>query len=157
MSEKTAQENFAQPQAIPQPPPYIPAQVPAQLPPQGIQNAPQPNYNAPQPNYNAPPPQIHGGAPLPTTQNPIQPESLRTKSDVVICHHCNCKVVTATAAEIGTCTYLSCGGLAVIGLTLFCCFIPFCVKAFKDIVHSCPNCKRDIALYSRLNKRSHRI
>ncbi|KAG0329712.1 hypothetical protein BG000_011975 [Podila horticola] len=150
MSEKTAQENIAQTQDIPQPPAYAPAQAPAQFPPQDTQYVPQPNYNAP-------PPQIHGGAPLPTTHNPIQVESLRTKPDVVICQHCNCKIVTATTPENGTCTYLSCAGLAVIGLTFFCCFIPFCVKACKDIVHSCPNCKRDIALYSRLNKRSHRI
>ncbi|KAF9371586.1 hypothetical protein CPB97_001865 [Podila verticillata] len=153
MSEKIAQQTI--PEAIPEPPAYAPAQAQAPShPPQDIQYAPQPNYN-----YNAPPPQVNGVSPIPipSTQNPIGVESLRTKPDVVICQHCNCKVVTATSPENGSCTYLSCVGLAVIGLTFFCCFIPFCVKACKDIVHTCPNCKRDIALYSRLNKRSQRI
>ena len=96
MSEKTAQQTI--PEAIPEPPAYVPvqAQVPSHTP-QDIQYA-QPNYN-----YNAPPPQVNGvsSIPIPSTQNPINVESLRTKPDVVICQHCNCKVVTTTSPENG--------------------------------------------------------
>ncbi|CAF1158186.1 unnamed protein product [Adineta steineri] len=61
-----------------------------------------------------------------------------------ICYSCQKDIVTRTEKKNGLVTWLSCGGICVLGAPfgcfLGCCLIPFCVDATKDTVHYCPNC-----------------
>ncbi|KAF8980631.1 hypothetical protein CPC16_006089 [Podila verticillata] len=109
----------------------------------------------PQPSYDIPPPQVGEYLHI-TTQNPINVESLRTNPDLVIYQHCHNAVLTITYTESGACTWISCVPLGVISGGLCCC-VPFCVGSWKDVLHSCPNCRRGIAMYNRLAKQASAI
>ncbi|XP_042341787.1 LITAF domain-containing protein-like [Plectropomus leopardus] len=67
----------------------------------------------------------------------------------MICPHCQSTVVTKTKHKNGMLTWLICG---VLGLFLcwFCCFIPFCVDATKDVEHSCPTCNNVLHIHKRM-------
>ncbi|CAL1529736.1 unnamed protein product [Lymnaea stagnalis] len=78
---------------------------------------------------------------------------IQTFRDVPVhtnCPHCRAEVVTGTHYEAGTFTWLFCCVLWFVGCGLGCCFIPFCVDGCKDVIHTCPNCRQQIARFSRL-------
>nr|ALG36745.1 lipopolysaccharide-induced tumor necrosis factor-alpha factor 1 [Brachionus koreanus] len=58
----------------------------------------------------------------------------------VVCPQCKAQVVTRVNYKTGGGTWLICLGLCLIGCTLGCQFIPFCVDSCKDSEHYCPNC-----------------
>ncbi|XP_069066427.1 lipopolysaccharide-induced tumor necrosis factor-alpha factor [Pleurodeles waltl] len=66
------------------------------------------------------------------------------------CPSCNQMVVTRVSFNAGALTWLSCGGLCIMGCALGCCLIPFCVDALQDADHYCPNCKALLGTYKRL-------
>lgn len=66
------------------------------------------------------------------------------------CGNCGKVVVTVVEYEPGTCTYLSCIGLVLIGCALGCCFVPFFVDSFKDAYHKCPRCYTLLGKYKRM-------
>ncbi|VDN97960.1 unnamed protein product [Rodentolepis nana] len=69
---------------------------------------------------------------------------------VLTCPNCGQTVQTICISKNGLCVYLSCVGLALVGCVLGCCLIPFCVGAFKDVDHVCPNCKYNLGYYKKL-------
>ncbi|CAG5114504.1 unnamed protein product [Candidula unifasciata] len=73
-----------------------------------------------------------------------------------MCPHCQADVVTATHYETGTFTWLACVIICFFGFKNFvafcigCCLFPFCINGCKDVVHTCPNCRQQIARYNRM-------
>ncbi|XP_078096175.1 lipopolysaccharide-induced tumor necrosis factor-alpha factor homolog [Mustelus asterias] len=66
------------------------------------------------------------------------------------CPGCNQLVLTRVSHSPGALTWLSCGGLFLVGCVLGCCLIPFCVDGLQDVDHNCPNCGRHIGSCKRL-------
>lgn len=78
---------------------------------------------------------------------------IQTFRDVPVhtnCPHCRAEIVTGTHYESGTFTWLFCCILWFVGCGAGCCLIPFCLDGCKDVIHSCPNCRQQIARFSRL-------
>ncbi|KFQ22306.1 PREDICTED: lipopolysaccharide-induced tumor necrosis factor-alpha factor [Merops nubicus] len=66
------------------------------------------------------------------------------------CPSCNQMIVTRLSYDSGALTWLSCGGLFLLGCVAGCCLIPFCIDALKDVDHTCPKCNALIGSYKRL-------
>ncbi|KAH9489203.1 hypothetical protein Btru_045596 [Bulinus truncatus] len=78
---------------------------------------------------------------------------IQTFRDVPVhmnCPHCHAEIVTRPHFETGTFTWIICCVLFFVGCSFGCCFIPFCLDGCKDVIHSCPNCRQQIARYSRI-------
>ena len=56
------------------------------------------------------------------------------------CYNCGKNITTSLIKKTGAMQWLACI-FVMIGCPLGCCFIPFCIDGWKDITHSCPNCK----------------
>ncbi|XP_063428920.1 LITAF domain-containing protein-like [Mytilus trossulus] len=65
------------------------------------------------------------------------------------CPSCRAEILTSTHYETGTFTWVACLVIAFVGLWLFCCLIPFCMNACKDVVHTCPSCRHTVGRFSR--------
>ncbi|CAG5897562.1 unnamed protein product, partial [Menidia menidia] len=68
--------------------------------------------------------------------------SLGRSPGMATCPTCQKQVMTEVSYEAGRFAWLMCLLFICCGLILLCCLIPFFVKTFKDVVHTCPNCKR---------------
>merc|ERR1712150_382568 len=66
------------------------------------------------------------------------------------CQSCKKDIVTKLDYETGTCAYCSCIMLAFLGFILGCCLIPLFLKQFKDVIHSCPECKAQVGRFTRM-------
>jgi len=68
-----------------------------------------------------------------------QPQTVR-------CPHDQMDVVTNVSEKTSIVSWLTCGGLFLLGFILlipwFICWVPFCIPALNETVHTCPNCKR---------------
>nr|XP_015215830.1 PREDICTED: lipopolysaccharide-induced tumor necrosis factor-alpha factor homolog [Lepisosteus oculatus] len=58
------------------------------------------------------------------------------------CTHCQQQVLTNVHYKVGAYAILMCLLFIVCGLVVGCCLIPFFVKHFKDVYHTCPRCSR---------------
>jgi len=58
------------------------------------------------------------------------------------CPYCRAQVQTSIRKQSGVLVWLSCAGLALLGLFWGCCLIPFCIDGLKDTEHYCPSCQR---------------
>lgn len=154
------------------PPPYPGAPDPGKgQPPPGVAQPPPPGAYPPpgqqpypgqygQPGYGPPPaygPAQPGYAPQPqattvvvASQPTVMVQHYRELQVNTTCPHCRAQVVTATHYETGTLAWVICVVIALVGFWLGCCLIPFCVDACKDVVHTCPNCRQQIARYNRM-------
>ncbi|CAO3571140.1 unnamed protein product [Mortierella alpina] len=94
-------------------------------------------------------------SPLIMSRAPTRIQDLKNKPAMVICQHCRHLVLTDITTENGSCTYVGVLALFLLGVTTFgCCLLPLCLTSCKDVMHSCPNCERDIGLYSRIKERT---
>ncbi|KAK2181712.1 hypothetical protein NP493_385g02003 [Ridgeia piscesae] len=119
---------------------------------------------------------LHAPRPLqPPHRNPSQPQVWHTQSTTVVvnqpmpverpgpvrllssseptdtvCFNCGQVVVTYLYHESGSCTYVSCVFLAVIGCDCGCCLLPFFMDWFKDAVHKCPKCHVILGKHKKL-------
>ncbi|BHF67617.1 hypothetical protein SprV_0301064400 [Sparganum proliferum] len=95
-------------------------------------------------------------APPPVSYMPAQtivvtaPQALGHDPAQVFCPGCNSQIVSKVEYEKGTCTWLSCGLIFILGGPCFCCLIPFCIDTCKDAVHTCPTCGRSLGVFKRL-------
>ncbi|XP_067270825.1 lipopolysaccharide-induced tumor necrosis factor-alpha factor homolog-like [Pseudorasbora parva] len=58
------------------------------------------------------------------------------------CTHCQQQVLTNVTYKVGTYAWLMCLLIILCGFVLCCCLIPFFVKFFKDVYHTCPKCNK---------------
>ncbi|VDO04234.1 unnamed protein product [Rodentolepis nana] len=77
--------------------------------------------------------------------NPIhvvntEPLTHQRTPTLTTCPSCEAEVVSNISYKNGLCVWLSCTGCAAVGGILGCCLIPFHIKSFKDVDHTCPNC-----------------
>ena len=68
----------------------------------------------------------------------------------VRCFYCNDDVTTVLSYKPGGLTWVLCCLLAAVGGFICCCLLPFYVKLFKDVLHSCPKCQAHLAVYYRV-------
>ncbi|KAI9094652.1 LITAF-like zinc ribbon domain-containing protein [Phlyctochytrium arcticum] len=81
-------------------------------------------------------------------QRPLQ--ALGHGPSNVICSHCQQFVQTRTSSEPGSLTWLTVGGLCLIGCWLGCCLIPLSMKELKDTKHYCPSCSGYVGQVTRM-------
>ncbi|CAH1763637.1 13743_t:CDS:2 [Entrophospora sp. SA101] len=82
---------------------------------------------------------------------PVSIKELKDEPTMTTCPHCNAIVLSRVKFEPGSATWLSSLGLFFFGITsCCCCLVPFCINDLKDCIHSCPNCNKAMAKYSRL-------
>uniref|UniRef100_A0A8C2YVY4 LITAF domain-containing protein n=1 Tax=Cyclopterus lumpus TaxID=8103 RepID=A0A8C2YVY4_CYCLU len=65
------------------------------------------------------------------------------------CPFCKTQVTTHVTYRVGGLVWLMCFLLALCGLFLGCCLIPFFVNYFKDAHHACPRCQRVLHIHRR--------
>lgn len=65
----------------------------------------------------------------------------RTPS-MTTCPSCQQQVLTDVTYKVGSYAWIMCFVFILCGLVLCCCLIPFFLKHFKDVHHSCPRCHR---------------
>ncbi|KAM9457250.1 lITAF domain-containing protein [Clarias gariepinus] len=58
------------------------------------------------------------------------------------CTYCREQVLTQVTYKVGTYAWLMCLLFILCGFVLGCCLLPFFLKFFKDVYHSCPKCQR---------------
>ena len=149
-----------------QPPPMAPgyvAQMPQMAP--GYTPVPMntgPAYYTPQPGV---PPTGKAGqvAPVPqgNVMHVVQPQVVQTvilnnrlgRHPVsTVCPRCGASVITNTTKIDGSMAWLWCFIIFILGGGIFClCLIPFCVDSFKDVRHTCPNCKSVLGTHSSMS------
>ncbi|KAM4765158.1 lipopolysaccharide-induced tumor necrosis factor-alpha factor isoform 1-T1 [Cyanocitta cristata] len=94
----------------------------------------------------------------PPANNPITVQTVYVQQPVLFydrpvqmsCPSCNQVIVTRLSYDAGALTWLSCGGLCLLGCIAGCCLIPFCIDALKDVDHTCPKCSALLGSYKRL-------
>ncbi|NXN89772.1 LITAF factor, partial [Bombycilla garrulus] len=100
------------------------------------------------PQMGQPPP-----ANIPVTVQTVyvqQPVVFYDRPVQMCCPSCNQMIVTRLSYNSGALTWLSCGGLCLVGCVAGCCLIPFCIDALKDVDHICPKCSALVGSYKRL-------
>ncbi|XP_030634902.1 lipopolysaccharide-induced tumor necrosis factor-alpha factor homolog [Chanos chanos] len=66
-----------------------------------------------------------------------------------VCRYCHHRVTTQVTYKAGSAAWGMCCLLTLLGLICGFCLIPFLVKGFKDVHHSCPNCHKHLGIYVR--------
>lgn len=67
-----------------------------------------------------------------------------------VCPHCQQAITTKISYEIGLMSFLLGFFCCFVGCDLCCCLIPCLFDDFKDVTHTCPNCKAYIYTYKRM-------
>ncbi|KFP12015.1 Cell death-inducing p53-target protein 1 [Egretta garzetta] len=67
-----------------------------------------------------------------------------------VCPHCQQAITTKITYEIGLMSFLLGFFCCFVGCDLCCCLIPCLFDDFKDVTHTCPNCKAYIYTYKRM-------
>nr|XP_056722257.1 cell death-inducing p53-target protein 1 isoform X1 [Euleptes europaea] len=166
--------SMVQPQGPPQPPseygppPYEPPLQPGfipmpadgsvpYMPPGGYYMPPGPHgatgYYPPTGPY--PPPGSHTATVLvpsgtATTVTVLQGEIFQAAPVPTVCPHCQQAITTKISHEIGFMSFLVGFFCCFVGCDLGCCLIPCLLDDFKDVTHTCPNCKGYIYTYKRM-------
>nr|XP_033818544.1 lipopolysaccharide-induced tumor necrosis factor-alpha factor [Geotrypetes seraphini] len=146
--------------AAPVPPSYEEATVAQYGPAPGtdMKNMGGPAYSSqptPMPVYSSQPTPMPMPVPManPVTVQTVyvqQPISFYDRPIQMACPSCHEMIVTRLIYNAGALTWLSCGGLFILGCAFGCCLIPFCVDALQDVDHYCPKCKALLGTYKRL-------
>lgn len=66
------------------------------------------------------------------------------------CFFCHEEVTTELRYASGGLTWVLACLFAATGGFLGCCLLPFFIKRFKDVLHSCPKCQANLAVYYRV-------
>ncbi|XP_068193171.1 lITAF domain-containing protein isoform X2 [Antennarius striatus] len=75
--------------------------------------------------------------------------SLGSEPGMTTCTSCQQQVMTNVTYKAGTYAWLMCLLFICCGLVLCCCLIPFFMKRFKDVYHTCPRCNRILHVEKR--------
>ncbi|XP_055753716.1 lipopolysaccharide-induced tumor necrosis factor-alpha factor homolog-like [Salvelinus fontinalis] len=87
---------------------------------------------------------IGGGGETPTQKFVSYDTELGRSEGMTTCTSCQQQVMTNVTYKVGAFAWLSCILFILCGLVVGCCLIPFFLKHFKDVYHSCPRCNRII-------------
>ncbi|XP_062820670.1 lipopolysaccharide-induced tumor necrosis factor-alpha factor isoform X2 [Anolis carolinensis] len=98
------------------------------------------------PKGGQPPPYPHPG-PAIYVQNQV---AFYDQPVHMVCPSCGHLIVTHIDRKSGTLSWISCGTLCLLGCWAGCCLLPFCIDAFLDVDHNCPNCHALLGSYRRL-------
>ncbi|XP_078519192.1 cell death-inducing p53-target protein 1-like [Lissotriton helveticus] len=85
-----------------------------------------------------------------TTVTVLQGEIFQAAPVQTVCPHCQQAITTKLSHEVGLMNVLLCFFCCFVGCDLGCCLIPCLFDEFKDVTHSCPNCKAYIYTYKRM-------
>nr|XP_006130659.1 cell death-inducing p53-target protein 1 isoform X2 [Pelodiscus sinensis]XP_006130660.1 cell death-inducing p53-target protein 1 isoform X2 [Pelodiscus sinensis]XP_014432734.1 cell death-inducing p53-target protein 1 isoform X2 [Pelodiscus sinensis]XP_014432735.1 cell death-inducing p53-target protein 1 isoform X2 [Pelodiscus sinensis] len=85
-----------------------------------------------------------------TTVTVLQGEIFQGSPVQTVCPHCQQAITTSITHEIGLMSFLLGFFCCFVGCDLGCCFIPCIIDDFKDVTHTCPNCKAYIYTYKRM-------
>ncbi|KAJ6655966.1 hypothetical protein lerEdw1_004551 [Lerista edwardsae] len=85
-----------------------------------------------------------------TTVTVLQGEIFQAAPVQTVCPHCQQAITTKTTHEIGLMNFLLGFFCCFVGCDLGCCLIPCLIDEFKDVTHTCPNCKAYIYTYKRV-------
>ncbi|OXB60043.1 hypothetical protein ASZ78_000946 [Callipepla squamata] len=121
-------------------------------PPPGPHHPPMGYYPAP---GHYPPPSGHTATVLvpsgtATTVTVLQGEIFQGAPVQTVCPHCQQAITTKITYEIGLMSFLLGFFCCFVGCDLCCCLIPCLFDDFKDVTHTCPNCKAYIYTYKRM-------
>uniref|UniRef100_A0A3Q3X2P1 LITAF domain-containing protein n=1 Tax=Mola mola TaxID=94237 RepID=A0A3Q3X2P1_MOLML len=75
--------------------------------------------------------------------------ALGTSPGMTTCTSCQQQVMTNVTYKAGPFAWMMCILFICCGLVLCCCLIPFFVKRFKDVYHTCPRCNRVLHIEKR--------
>ncbi|XP_070506896.1 lipopolysaccharide-induced tumor necrosis factor-alpha factor homolog [Chironomus tepperi] len=119
----------------------------------------QPPYpNQGQQQFGPPP----GAMPAPTSYPQYGPPPITTQPTTVIiqssvhlgpdpqpmtCPNCRANITTRVKDEATTKTHLFALGICLVGCSLGCCFIPYCVSSCQGQRHECPNCGQFVGMH----------
>ncbi|XP_078274565.1 lipopolysaccharide-induced tumor necrosis factor-alpha factor homolog [Rhinoraja longicauda] len=78
------------------------------------------------------------------------PQNLGPQPVQTTCSTCHQVVITRVQHSPGALTWISIGGLFLVGCVFGCCLIPLCVDGLQDVEHRCPNCGAHLGNYKRL-------
>ncbi|XP_046330072.2 lipopolysaccharide-induced tumor necrosis factor-alpha factor homolog [Haliotis rufescens] len=86
-----------------------------------------------------------------TTQPPQLLSRLRMGEDPVgmQCIFCHGNIQTSTRYKFGHCTCVSMVMIWMLGGCLGCFLIPLCIDKTKDVIHTCPNCQKEIGRHRK--------
>ncbi|KAL7979340.1 hypothetical protein Chor_015364 [Crotalus horridus] len=84
-----------------------------------------------------------------TTVTVLQGEIFQAAPVPTVCPHCQQAITTKITYEIGLMNFLLGFFCCFIGCNLGCCLIPCLIDEFKDVTHTCPNCKAYIYTHKR--------
>ncbi|XP_056307750.1 lipopolysaccharide-induced tumor necrosis factor-alpha factor homolog [Danio aesculapii] len=82
----------------------------------------------------------------------VQPQQSTTLDDTpasIVCKYCRQSIVTHVEYKPGLISWLMCIIISFLGGICGCCVIPFFVRGFQDVYHSCPSCNRHLGIYTR--------
>ncbi|KAM6155236.1 cell death-inducing p53-target protein 1 isoform 4-T4 [Rhynchocyon petersi] len=85
-----------------------------------------------------------------TTVTVLQGEIFEGAPVQTVCPHCQQAITTKISYEIGLMNFVLGFFCCFMGCDLGCCLIPCLINDFKDVTHTCPNCKAYIYTYKRL-------
>ncbi|NXI50399.1 CDIP1 protein, partial [Chloroceryle aenea] len=85
-----------------------------------------------------------------TTVTVLQGEIFQGAPVQTVCPHCQQAITTKITYEIGLMSFLLGFFCCFVGCDLCCCLIPCLFDDFKDVTHTCPNCKAYIYTYKRM-------
>ncbi|XP_038618258.1 cell death-inducing p53-target protein 1 [Tachyglossus aculeatus] len=85
-----------------------------------------------------------------TTVTVLQGELFQGVPVQTVCPHCQQAVTTKISYEIGLMNFMLGFFCCFMGCDLGCCLIPCLIDDFKDVTHTCPNCKAYIYTYKRM-------
>ncbi|XP_068276304.1 cell death-inducing p53-target protein 1 isoform X2 [Nyctibius grandis] len=170
---------MGQPQGAPVPPPefgpppyeppsqpgFVPPHVPPHMPTDGSGPYVPPGYYpppGPHPHMGYYPGPGHYPSPSGHTATVFVPSGAATTVTVLqgeifqgapvqtVCPHCQQAITTKITYEIGLMSFLLGFLCCFVGCDLCCCLIPCLFDDFKDVTHTCPNCKAYIYTYKRM-------
>ncbi|KAK2174106.1 hypothetical protein NP493_829g01087 [Ridgeia piscesae] len=77
-------------------------------------------------------------------------QEFRNSPVQTVCPYCRRQIATVVTFETGTFTWVVALVTFLIGCTLGCCCMPFCLNSCKDAIHTCPICNQQIFKWRRL-------
>ncbi|XP_030646860.1 lITAF domain-containing protein [Chanos chanos] len=86
--------------------------------------------------------QAHSQSSVQTNKFVSYETELGRNPGMTTCVTCQQQVLTNVQYKVGAYAWLMCILFILCGLVIGCCLIPFFVKFFKDVYHTCPRCNQ---------------